>query len=521
MHDFDVILGMDWQAANHASIDCSRREGTWSILASVVDNRETDVFLSSELVVRDYPDVFLEELSRLPPHREIDFAIELEPDIVPISKAPYKMVPTELKELKVQLQELFDKVFSKINLRSGYHQLRSKDSDIPKTAFGSRYGHYEFIVMSFGLMNAPVVFMDLINRVFKDFLDTFVIVFIDDILIYSKTEAEHGEYLHMVLETLRANKLYAKFSKFEFWLKLLPTVCGGLFSYSYSPFSIDLERDSICSSKACEDSFQNLKQKLVTASTLTVLDGLGSFVIYNDASKKGLGYVLMQQGKVVAYAYCQLKSHELNYPTHDFELAVVVFALKIWRHYLCGKANVVANALSRKISHSTALITKQALLHRDLERDEIAISVADSAIKTELLTEAHSSPFSMHLGLPNQHTSFQKNPLILLKGSHAAMRTKLDFSIAFHPHIDGQTKRLNQVLEDMLQACALEDEVGKQRLMGPELVQPTNEVIQKIRARMQAAQSRQKCYADVRRKDLEFDVEAHQQKCRDILSPPT
>ncbi|KAL4017044.1 hypothetical protein IC575_024718 [Cucumis melo] len=187
------------------------------------------------------------------------------------------MAPAELKELKVQLQELLDKgfirpsvspwgapvlfvkkkdgsmrlcidyrelnkvtvknryplpriedlfdqlqgatVFSKIDLRSGYHQLRIRDGDIPKTAFRSRYGHYEFVVMSFGLTNAPAVFMDLMNRVFKDFLDSFVIVFIDDILIYSKTEAEHKEHLHQVLETLRANKLYAKFSKCEFLLR--------------------------------------------------------------------------------------------------------------------------------------------------------------------------------------------------------------------------------------------------------------------------------------------------------------
>ncbi|KAL4016443.1 hypothetical protein IC575_024094 [Cucumis melo] len=123
-----------------------------------------------------------------------------------------------------RIDDLFDQlqgatVFSKIDLRSGYHQLRIRDSDIPKTAFRSRYGHYEFIVMSFGLTNAPTVFMDLMNMVFKDFLDSFVIVFIDDILIYSKTEAEHEEHLHQVLETLRANKLYAKFSKYEFWLK--------------------------------------------------------------------------------------------------------------------------------------------------------------------------------------------------------------------------------------------------------------------------------------------------------------
>ncbi|KAL0554279.1 hypothetical protein IC582_008196 [Cucumis melo] len=187
------------------------------------------------------------------------------------------MAPAELKELKVQLQELLDKgfirpsvshwgapmlfikkkdgsmrlcidyrelnkvtvknryplpriddlfdqlqgatVFSKIDLRSGYHQLRIRDSDIPMTAFRSRYEHYEFIVMSFGLTNASAAFMDLMNRVFKDFLDTFVIVFIDDILIYSKTEAEHKEYLHQVLEALRANKLYSKFSNCEFWRK--------------------------------------------------------------------------------------------------------------------------------------------------------------------------------------------------------------------------------------------------------------------------------------------------------------
>ncbi|KAL4038010.1 hypothetical protein IC575_001613 [Cucumis melo] len=123
-----------------------------------------------------------------------------------------------------RIDDLFDQlqgatVFSKIDLRSNYHQLRIRDSDIPKTDFRSRYGHYKFIVMSFGLTNASAVFMDLMNMMFKDFLDSFAIVFIDDILIYSKTEAEHEEHLHQVLETLRANRLYAKFSKCEFWLK--------------------------------------------------------------------------------------------------------------------------------------------------------------------------------------------------------------------------------------------------------------------------------------------------------------
>ncbi|KAA0053259.1 pol protein [Cucumis melo var. makuwa] len=763
MLDFDVILGMDWLAANYASIDCFRKEVAFnspsmaSFKFKEEGSREVDLSLSSEPVVRDYPDVFLEELPGLPPHRVIEFSIELEPGTVPISRAPYRMAPAELKELKVQLQELLDKgfirpsvspyggpilfvkkkdgsmrlcidyrelnkvtvknkyplpriddlfdqlkgatVFSKIDLRSGYHQLRIKDSHVPKTAFRSRYGHYEFIVMSFGLTNAPAVFMDLMNRVFREFLDTFVIVFIDDILIYSKTEVEHEEHLRVVLETFRSNKLYAKFSKCEFWLKQvsflghvvskagvsvdpakIEAVTGrprpstvsevrsflGLASY-YRQFVENFSRIAtpltqltrkgapFVWSKACEDSFHNLKQKLVTAPVLTVPDGSGSFMIYSDASKKGLGCVLMQHGKVVAYASRQLKSHEQNYPTHDLELAAVVFALKIWRHYLYGekiqsftdhkslkyfftpkelnmrqrrwlelvkdydceilyhpgKANVVADALSRKVSHSTALITRQAPLHRDFERAEIAVSVgavtlqlaqltvqptlrqkiidaqsndpylvekrclakegkavefsissdggllfekrlcvpSDSAVKTELLSEAYSSPFSMHPGstkmyqnlkriywwrnmkrevaefvskclvcqqvkAPRQKPAGLLQPLSVpkwkwenvsmdfitglprtlrgfiviwvvvdrltksahfipgkstytaskdarftskfLKGLQAAMGTRLDFSTAFHPQTNGQTEHLNQVLEDMLRACALE-----------------------------------------------------------------
>ncbi|KAL0536723.1 hypothetical protein IC582_025683 [Cucumis melo] len=277
-----------------------------------------------------------------------------------------------------RIDDLFDQlqgatVFSKIDLRSGYHQLRIKDSDVPKTTFRSRYGHYEFIVLSFGLTNAPAVFMDLMNRVFREFLDTFVIVFIDDILIYSKTKAEHEEHLRMVLETLRANKLYAKFSKCEFWLKEVsflghvvskPSVSvdptkieavpnwprpstvsevrsflglTGYYRWFVENFfriatlltQLTRKRAPFVWSKTCEDSFQNLKQKLVTAPVLTVPDGSGSFVIYSNASKKGLGRVLVQQSKVVTYASRQLKSHEQNYPAHDLELTAVVFALKI------------------------------------------------------------------------------------------------------------------------------------------------------------------------------------------------
>ncbi|KAA0059072.1 ty3-gypsy retrotransposon protein [Cucumis melo var. makuwa] len=428
MLDFDVILGMDWLAANHAIIDCSRKEVAFNppLMASFKFKGEgttslpkVDVPLSSEPVLRDYPDVFPEELPVLPPHREIEFAIELEPGTLNKVTIKNKYPLPRIDDLFDQLQGAT--VFSKIDLRSGYHQLRINDSDVPKTAFRSRYGHYEFIVMFFGLMNAPTVFMDLMNRVSREFLDTFVIVFIDDILIYSKTEAEREEHLRMVLETLRANKLYAKFSKCEFWLKQV-SFLGRVVSkagVSVDPAKIEAvtswPRPSTVSeltrkgaafiwSKACEDSFQNLKQKLVTAPVLTVPDGSGSFVIYSDASKKGLGCVLMQQGKVVAYASHQLKSHEQNYPTHDLEVAVVVFALKIWSHYLwlelvkdydCeilnhpSKANVVADAFSKKVSHSAALITRQTPLHRDFERAEIGVSSNDPyLVEKHCLAEA-------------------------------------------------------------------------------------------------------------------------------------
>ncbi|KAA0046150.1 pol protein [Cucumis melo var. makuwa] len=436
-------------------------QGTWGILASVVDIREPEVSLSSEPVVREDPDVFPDELPRLPPPREVDFAIDVSPWGAPVLFVKKKdgsmrlcIDYRELNKVTVKnryplprIDDLFDQlqgatVFSKIDLRSDYHQLRIRDSDIPKTAFRSRYGHYEFVVMSFGLTNAPTVFMDLMNRVFKDFLDSFVIVFIDDILIYSKTEAEHEEHLHQVtflshvVPSEGVSVDPAKIEAVTNWPR--PSTVSeirsflGLAGY-YRRFVEDFLRIAnpltqltrkgtpFVWSPAYESSFQELKQKLVTAPVLTVPNGSGSFVIYSDASKKGLGCVLMQRGKVVAYASRQLKIHEQNYPTHDLELAAVVFAMKIWRHYLYGekiqiytdhkslkyfftqkelnmrqrrwlelvkdydcdilyhpgKANVVADALSRKVAHSAALITKQTPLLRDFERAEIAVSVGE------------------------------------------------------------------------------------------------------------------------------------------------
>jgi len=253
-----------------------------------------------------------------------------------------------------------------------------KAKDVQKTAFRSRYGHYEYVVMPFGVTNAPAIFMDYMNRIFRHFLDKFVVVFIDDILIYLRTKEEHGEHLRSALEILREKQLYAKLSKCELWLEevnfLGHVISGqgisvdpakvevvlkwerpktvteirsfvGLAGY-YRRFIKDFSRmvtpltqltrknQPFAWTDRCEQSFVELKKMLTSASVLVIPDTNKSFEVYCDASHQGLGGVLMQEKKVVAYASRQLKVHEKNYPTHDLELAAVVFTLKIWRHYL-------------------------------------------------------------------------------------------------------------------------------------------------------------------------------------------
>nr|GEY07586.1 putative reverse transcriptase domain-containing protein [Tanacetum cinerariifolium] len=240
------------------------------------EDKSEEKRLEDVLTVPDFLEVFPKDFTGLPPTRQVEFQIDLVPGAAPVAREPYRLAPLELQELSTQLQELSDKgflrpssspwgapvlffkkkdgsfqmcidhhelnkstvknryslsridnlfdqlqgssVYSKIDLRSGYHQLRVHDEDILKTAFRTRYGHYEFQVMPFGLTNTPVVFMDLMNQVCKPYLDKFMIVFIDDILIYSKSEVEHAKHLKLILELLKKEELYAKFSKCEFWL---------------------------------------------------------------------------------------------------------------------------------------------------------------------------------------------------------------------------------------------------------------------------------------------------------------
>ncbi|GJY64718.1 putative reverse transcriptase domain-containing protein [Tanacetum coccineum] len=238
---FDVIVGMDWLSEHKAEIVCHEK-----VVRIPLENgeilrvqRERAPGIAKAL---SNVEVFSEDLSGLPPQRQVEFHIDLVPGATPVAKSSYRLAPSEMQELSAQLQEelikltiknlyplpriddLFDQLqraryFSKVDLRSGYHQLRVHEDDIPTTAFQTRYGHFKFTVMPFGLTNANTVFIDLMNRVCKPYLDKFIIVFINDILVYSKYKDEHEVHLRLVLELLKKEELYVKFSKCEFWLQ--------------------------------------------------------------------------------------------------------------------------------------------------------------------------------------------------------------------------------------------------------------------------------------------------------------
>jgi hypothetical protein len=264
---------------------------------------------------------------------------------------PLNAVTIKNKYPPPRIDILFDqlagaKVFSKIDLRSGYHQIKIRPSDIPKTAFSTRYGLYQYLVMSFGLTNAPAYFMYLMNSVFMQELDQFVVVFIDDILIYSNNPEDHANHLHVVLQRLRDHHLYAKFSKCEFWLDIIKFLghtisCDGIsvdpskvqemldwkpptsvhqirsflglagyyrcfipdFSRIAKPMTERLKkRVKFSWDQKCEDAFHTLRAHLTTAPVLAQPDISKPFNIYCDASGIGLGCVLMQDNRVIAYA---------------------------------------------------------------------------------------------------------------------------------------------------------------------------------------------------------------------------
>ncbi|GJU94532.1 putative reverse transcriptase domain-containing protein [Tanacetum coccineum] len=550
----------------------------WNIpISNVVweaEDKSGEKQLEDVPIVRDFPEVFREELPGLSPTQQVELQIDLMPGAAPVARAPYRLAPSEMKELSEQLKELsykgfirpssspweapvlfvkkkdesfwmcidyqelnklavknlyplpriddlFDQLqgssfYSKIDLRSGYHQFRVREEDIPKTAFKTRYGHYEFQVMPFGLTNAPAVLMDLMNRVYKPYLDKFVIVFIDDILIYLKNKKEHEEHLKAILELIKKEDQ----------------------GIHVDPAKIESIKDWASPKTPTE-----IRQFL------------------------GLGAVLIQNEKVIAYASRQLKIHEKNYTTHDLELGAVVFALKIWRHYLygtkctvftdhkslqhildqkelnmrqrrwleflsdydceiryhLGKANVVADALSRKERIKPLRTEAQkpenlknedvgGMIRKDIPKEKLEPRVdrilclnsrswlpCYGELRTVIMHEAHKLKYSIHPGSDKMYQDMKKLywwpnmkadiatyvskclTCAKVKDEHQrpsgydtiwVIVNRLTNSAIFTPmretdsmeklarmylkETDGQSERTIQTLEDMLRACVID-----------------------------------------------------------------
>ncbi|WRX25513.1 Reverse transcriptase domain - like 10 [Theobroma cacao] len=549
--DFDMILGMDWLSPCHASVDCYHK------LAKVGN-------ISQVSVVNEFMDVFLEELPSLPHKRKIEFCIDLIPETRPISIPSYRLALAELKELKDQLEDLLDKGFihpsvspwgtpvlfvkkknGSLRLCINYRQLnkvtlRIQNEDIPKTAFRTRYGHYEFLVMSFELTNAPAAFMDLMNRVFKPYLDKFMVVFNDDILIYSKSREKHEQYLKIVLQTLREHRLYAKFSKCDFWLESIAFL-GHVVS---------------------KDGVQVDPKKVeVVERWMKLLKDYDCTILYHPG-----------KANVVANALSQKPMESLAHISIDRRFFIrEVLSLGDMGVHL--EVSEVANALEDPQGRKGKMFTKG----RDgVMRYGTRLYVPDSdGLRREILEEAHMVAYVVHLGATKMYQDLKELyvdetirlygiPVSIVSDRGAqftsrfweklqeALGTKLDFSTAFHPQTDGQSERTIQILEDMLRACVIDLgvrwdrylplvdfaynnsfqtsvqmapcealygrrcklpigllEVGERKLLGPELVQDAIEKIHIIRQRMLSAQSRHKSYADNRWRDLEFQVGDH------------
>nr|GEY30256.1 putative reverse transcriptase domain-containing protein [Tanacetum cinerariifolium] len=483
---FDVIIGMDWLRRCHAVIVCDEKlvripygNETLTFCGNKSNNgRESRLTVIScskaqeymaKGFIRDYPKVFPKDLSGLPPTRPVEFYIDLIPGAAPVARAPYRLAPSEMKELSDQLQELFEKgfirpsssswgapvlfvrkkygsfrmcidyrelnkltvknryplpriddlfdqlqgssVYSEIDLRSGYHQLRLREQDVPKIAFRTRYGYYEFQVMPFELTNAPAVFMDLMNRVCKPYLDKFVIVFIDDILIYSKNEKQHKEHLKAILELLKKEKLYAKFSKCEFWIPKIEALKLE-----------NLEKEDVGGMIRKDIPKEKLEPR---ADGTLCLNGRSWLPCYGDLRVKAEHQRppgLLVQPAIPEWKWDNIKMYfitKLPKSPQGFDtLWVIVDRLTKSAHFFPIRENDPLDNLARLY---------------------LNMIVARHGIHVSIICDRDRRFTSNFWG------SFQK-----------ALGTNISMSTAYHPETEGQSQRTIQTLKDMLRACVID-----------------------------------------------------------------
>nr|GEU47363.1 putative reverse transcriptase domain, ribonuclease H-like domain, aspartic peptidase domain protein [Tanacetum cinerariifolium] len=573
-------------------------------LAQISTKMEEDKSKGRQLkdvpIVRDFPEVFLEDLSGLPPARLVEFQIDLILGAALVARAPYRLALSEMKELSKQLQELSDKGFIRpssstwgasvlfFKMKDGsvricidYRELnkltlRVREQDIPKTAFRTRCGHYEFQVMPFGQTNVPAIFMDLINRVCKPYLDKFVIIFIDDILIYSKDKKENEEHLKEILEFLKKEMLYAKFSKCEFWIP---------------------------KGEKEENAFQLIKKKLCSALILALPEGNKDFVVYYDASHKGLGVVLMQREKIEAMKPKNLKnedvggmirkdipkeklepradgtlclngkswlpcygdlrsvimheSHKLKYSIHPSsdKMYQDMKQLYWWpnmKAYIAAYVSKCLTCVKVKAKHQRPSGLLVQLVIPEWKWDNIMTDFITKlpnsshgfdtiwVIVDRLVKSAHFLPIRENDPLDKLARLYQNKIVArhkisvsiiydrdgrftsnLWRSFQNALGTDISMSTAYHPKTDGQSKSAIQTLKDMLHACVIDFGKGWVKHLPLAKFLYNNSYHASIKAapyealygqkmsityRIQAAQDRQKSYADLKPKPMEFEV---------------
>ncbi|GKC24303.1 putative reverse transcriptase domain-containing protein [Tanacetum coccineum] len=546
--------------------------GCHLFLAHVTEKKPKEKRLKDVLVIRNFPEVFSNDFPGLLPPTQVEFRIDLVPRAALVARAPYHLAPSKMRELSVQLQELLEKGFihpssspwgapvlfvkkkdgsfrmcidyrelNKLTVKNRYPLLRINDLFDQLQAFRTQYGHFEFQVMPFGLTNAPAVFMDLMKRVCKPYLDKFVIVFINDILVYSKDEEKHGKHLKIILELLKKERLYAKFSKYDFWLD----------SVQFLGHVID--RNGVYIDPAKIEAIKNWAAPTTPTEVrqLIGLAGTKDFVAYCDASLKGYGAMLMQRENVIAYASRQLKK-ELNLRQRRWIELLSDYDCEI--RYHSGKANVVADALSWKERNKPLRVRALMMtVHNDLPKQILEAqkeAMKKKNVKAENLDKMYQdlklfywwsnmkadiatyvSKYLTYAKVKAEHRKpsglLQKPEITVWKWVRItmdfvsglprtpsgydtiwvikALGTNSDMSTTYHPKTDGQSERTIQMLEDMLHACVIDFGSSWDRHLPLVEFSYNNSYHASIKAAPYEAFC-QKSYADRRSKPLEFEV---------------